>query len=118
MTESLSRTGRRIGSLSPHLQTEFFLAFASNLTIAARGHYDPSEADVHAIGALKGINEIVHQILGRVHAAGSGSAGYPIETLFDLIDEEAEGSGTQAEVEWAAERACEAILEGRAAQAS
>jgi len=118
LTGSLSKAKTKFSSLSPQLQTEFLLAFAANLTIAAREDYDPAGEEIRPNRSLKGINEIIHHALGQIASARSGAAGYPIETLFSIFEEEAAASGTQSDIAWAAQRACETTVVSGVAQAS
>ena len=90
-----------IQQLDAKSQVSLLLAFATNLTIAARDAYSDGTFTVHRPEALRDYNEILHQVTQHASHILAGEPGYPGEALADIIAEHARRSGVEKAVEWA-----------------
>ena len=89
-------------ALGKNAQLDRFLAFAWYLTVAAREAYIDGQAPDPSNASLRGVNEIMHQVLQHTrHLLSDDLARYPDDVLEQIILEEAQRAGIHARVEWA-----------------
>jgi hypothetical protein len=87
-------------------QVGTLLAFAWNLTVAAREAYVPGSLEIASPAILRGVNEAMHQVLQHAqHVLEAKQGEYPDDGLADVLAEMARQTGIGRQLDWAWARA-------------
>lgn len=73
-------------SLSAPARSRFFLRLSHELTVRARGAYEPSSSGATNPAALRAFNELQHEIVGHLlHMTERGRHAYPDDVLVAIL---------------------------------
>lgn len=97
-------------TLSAPARSRFFLRLAHELTVRARGAYEPGTAGVADPSMLRAINELQHKVMGHVlHLTERGRHAYPDDVLIAILGEVAQDAGISEDFRIASERAMDGL---------
>jgi hypothetical protein len=98
-------------SLSSTAKTAFLARLAHTLTICARDTYEVGTENVLDSRTLRAYNELLHRVSGSVVSHRSGSEGYPLESIVEMIRSFGLDYGGAGEIDWALQFALNEIEE-------
>ena len=95
-----------LSSLDRQSQVDTLLAFAWNMTVAARDAYVPGSLEVANPRTLRAINEAMHQVLQHTrHVLLAEYGEYPDDGLAEVLEEIAVQWEVGRQLDWAWARA-------------
>lgn len=87
-------------SLSHSARIALLARIAHSLTISARHTYEVGTDDVFEPQLLRSYNELLHRVTGAVVSYVSGSDGYSLESIVEMIQEFGVQHNRVEEVNW------------------
>jgi hypothetical protein len=94
-----------VASLSNHEKTTLLARLAATLTVCARDTYEVGTQGVLQPGVLRSYNELLHRVTGAVRDHLSGSKGYLVEDILEMMRVFGEQNQRTIEIRWALEEA-------------
>jgi hypothetical protein len=91
-------------SLSHDARTALLARIAFELTISARHTYEPGTENVLDPQCLRGYNELLHRVTSAVVSHLSGTDGFSLETILEMIRTFGAGQNRAKEMEWVLDR--------------
>jgi hypothetical protein len=82
-------------------KTEFLARLAKTLTICARDTYEIGTENVVDSRTLRGYNELLHGVSGAVVSHLTGSEGYSLESVVEMVRLFGINHGRAREMNWA-----------------
>jgi hypothetical protein len=88
-------------SLSPESRAAVLARIAYELTICARSTYEVGTENVLEPHVLRAYNELLHRLTGALVSHISGTDGYSLETILEMIRTFGTQHNRVEEIEWA-----------------
>jgi len=96
-------------SLSDAARTALLARIAHTLTICARHTYEVGTENVLDSRTLRAYNELLHQVTGSLVSQLSGSPGYSLQAVIEMIRSFGNNYGITGEMDWALKYALQRI---------
>jgi len=91
-------------SLSNDEKTTFLARLAHTLTVCARDTYEVGTEGVLQPRILRAYTELLHRVTGAVRDHLSGTEGYSLEDIFEMMRAFGEKNHRSTEIKWALEQ--------------